>query len=162
MHKDLEKLTNWIRDRELKIKVREMLETVTLSTWAKKASKNHHPPDERGEWGNLIHTKRVVKVARFLAQHFGESESAAISVGLLHDAFRYGPDAEAEWTLPNHADLAADWAAENGLDPELVEALRSHMSKWGKVYYCPELSLKDILVLADMIASQPWILVDSR
>ena len=162
MHKDLERFLGWIRPGELKEKVGEILEEVPLSNWAKKASKNHHPPDERGDWGNLIHTIRVLKVARFLSQHFGKSEDKAIATSLLHDARRYGPDAEAEWTLKNHADMAADLAREHGLDEEIVEALKFHMSKWGTEYYCPELSLKDTIILADMIASQPWIEVNPR
>ncbi len=73
--------------------------------------------------GNLFkHTLAVEAVMRGLARHFGEDEEQWGLTGLLHDIdYQDTGDDPAR-----HSQVGADMLAELGLDPDIVDAVRSH------------------------------------
>ena len=51
-------------------------------------SGHHHPPDEHGEGGNVLHTKRVVRIVKYLAEAQERDQfetDQLIAAAILHD-----------------------------------------------------------------------------
>lgn len=77
--------------------VRVFMEDIPPYFWIARASKNHHPADERELGGCWLHTKRVYTAYRMLEPtHRSMSAideyqaNCARAAVLLHDAFKYG------------------------------------------------------------------------
>jgi len=171
---------NMIRDTEVKDLTKFILKTIPKRTWTMRTSKNHHPEDERGYCGNIIHTLRVIKLSNLLLLEVDPEpwqRDVTISQASLHDCKKFGPDCEMNWMHPEHAKLAADEIrGASFLFPEMSKSskdmveiiatsVENHMSKWQKPpVYVPKigspLDLSFILVLADFISAQDWITVD--
>lgn len=123
----------------------------------------YHAVDERGEYGNWIHTKRVfttyLSISRtFLEQHLiTEFErEAGKSAALIHDMLKYGwPSENREHTASNHDIIGSDVARHIGeLPRETWGSIHAHNGAWadGKN---PETDWEQILHLADYVASKP-------
>ena len=85
-----------------------LLNVAPKSFWERPASHNHHPEDERGEYGDIIHTIRVAKTADILCQIqniTGVSRDMVISAAVNHDLCRYGLNDDSDKTVPEHAQL---------------------------------------------------------
>ena len=127
--------------------------------WTKPSSSTgkYHPPDEHGEGGLVLHTKRVCKAAEVLmkAQAPPIQMDVIRASCILHDIARYGlGETPSQHSLQNHAELGADFVKMMGGPSTLFieECVRRHMGKWGKEV--PETKEEWIVHLADMIASQ--------
>jgi len=171
---------NMIRTPEIRDLTRSILGGVLGKTWTMRTSRNHHPEDERGYCGNIIHTLRVNKIGKlilFLVEAEPWERDVFSSAALLHDSRKFGKNCEMGWTHPQHAQLAADsikkatFSHKGEWSPDilkmveiLITAVEGHMSRFqeGPVYV-PEigtpLDIPLILVLADIIAAQDWNLV---
>lgn len=78
-------------------------------------SKNHHPSTVRGSKGLIIHIFYALNVldmyvrsyreGRFTQQEIDYARAALI----LHDAFKYGSDGEAEWIQKDHPECYATY-----------------------------------------------------
>jgi len=77
--------------------MRVFVEAVPKYFWVARSSESHHPNDERGLGGLVLHTKRVYTAYRMLEPTYRamsvideyEANCARAAV-LLHDAFKYG------------------------------------------------------------------------
>jgi hypothetical protein len=128
------------------------------------SSGNYHPKDERGDYGNWLHTKRVyiqfcnlarvdVEMGLLSEYEFACGQSAA----LLHDMMKYGwPSSNNEHTVEDHDVIASEVAQHIGdLPPEVYLTIHAHMSKWGGGKN-PETRLEWLLCRADKAVSPDW------
>jgi hypothetical protein len=138
-----------------------------IANLVKKASKNHHPPDERGYGGNLLHTLRTVKVSRALLASYEVSQLEVDLIqtcALVHDFCRYGVDGSADYTLANHGPLVRVYLRSLGLIgpkvEEICKIVDTHMGRWSPTPYIPKLNKQDFLHTVDMVVSQDTIIVE--
>ena len=90
------------------------------------------------------HLLRVTRIAYKMAHLVGADTRVCTRAGLIHDIdSRYG-------TLHNHGEVAARWAAENGEDQAVCEAIVSHMFPFGPA---PTTLEGWVLTVADKAAS---------
>jgi len=78
----------------------EMMKVAPPSFRTAKASKHHHPPDEREVGGNALHTLRVVKLVKLMADSCNFDRTTtdiSISAAIIHDMCRYGLNDEDEF-----------------------------------------------------------------
>jgi len=147
---------------------------VPVGIWKKRSSLNHHCKDERGDWGNLRHTKRVVKIAYLLAiadELPVEERDLLIAACIVHDVGKYGVDGKAEAIQDNHPELVRlmfDKTIDNNSDDEellkyqelqekpmvakICDIVDSHMGQWGNIK--PVTKLQKMCHYADYIASR--------
>lgn len=130
---------NMIKNDEIRLLTLKVLYSTPVETWQKPASRRHHLPDERMEWGSRLHTCRVFDCFKFIADVFEYSDittDIGMSAALLHDCRKYGNKARSSYTLPEHPELAVDaiYAANDGIDCDVVGeiafAVDSHMGRW--------------------------------
>lgn len=121
----------------------------------------YHSPDERGKYGNLIHTKRVFKEYCDMSESYvggGEMTDYQRECGkaatLIHDMMKYGwPSDGNEHTVNDHDIIAAEVAQHIGDCPsEVVLLVHAHMGPWGEGML-PENDRQWLLHFADKSAS---------
>lgn len=150
-------------------------------------SAKHHPPDEHGLGGNVLHTKRVVNTAKIIVSSYSllpEEKDVVFAACLLHDITKgISPTNSEEDALydPMHAytvnsfvkkcqDNDKKYSSESSsstlfLDEETVQAIlrlvRCHLGPWSPVPETYPTSYLDMIVhLADNIASKIHTIVD--
>jgi hypothetical protein len=122
---------------------------------------HHHPVDERGDWGNLIHVKRVIVVAQMFVEAviLLQSHKDALYSGLtIHDIGKYGIDGSSEHTANNHPYFVRDICKKIKPQPRLhgvYSIAEHHMGRWGM--YPPSGTLEEIGHYSDYIASRTEI-----
>lgn len=101
----------------------------------------YHSPDERGKYGNLIHTKRVFATYCNMSESYLEGHEiterqreAGKAAALIHDMMKYGwPSEGNEHTVNNHDVIAAEVARHIGDCPnEIYLLIHGHMGPWGE------------------------------
>jgi hypothetical protein len=126
------------------------------------SSGKYHSVDERGKFGNWIHTKRVfaeycnISESWLELQEITEYERECGKVAsLIHDMMKYGwPSEQNEHTVNNHDIIAADVAAHIGECPdEVVRQIATHMGPWGDGPL-PETKTELLLHTADKSAAR--------
>jgi hypothetical protein len=133
--------------------------------WIKPTSSTgkYHSEDEQGDFGNLLHTKRVFITYLMLSRSYLEQglitefeRECGKSAALLHDMLKYGwPSDNNEHTQSNHDVIGSDVARViGGTPPEVYDAIHAHNGAWadGK---SPENDFEQILHLSDYVASTP-------
>lgn len=111
--------------------------------WERAASSTgkYHPPDESGEYGTWLHTKRVFYEYANLSESMlelhlitEEERACGKAAALIHDTFNYGwPSDNRDKTTSEHDVIAA--AVANyvaGLPRETVHLVHKHMGPWGE------------------------------
>jgi len=158
--RELYELVSCIVNDEIRQFTLDMLEAAPVVFWTEKASKNHHPKDERGPQGNLIHTVRVIKLARIMASGCPLDQivvDVITSAASLHDTGRHGLYGLDEHTVSNHPFLVRELARSKGLTcpyiADILTLIERHMGKWGDPEYFPEVTPSAILHLADMVSA---------
>jgi len=150
-----------ISSEEIRLFTAALLDRVSVVVWKRRASRVHHPVDERGPWGNLLHTLRVVRLVKLISDccDFGPSiNDVLISAALLHDICRFGLDDSAASTVPEHPFLVRKLAESIQL-PEckysdlIFSFVESHMGKWGEPPMHSLISPYTALHLADAISA---------
>lgn len=138
-------------------------------------SGNHHPPDERGDGGMVLHTKRVTRMVYDLASSFGIEKGMQVdwlvSAALLHDIVAQGTeDKSMGKTWSEHDIGAVSFLDTKGLRAivhphdwnQITKTMSGHMGRWASsqslIPY--PTSLGHILHLADYIASRECVRVD--
>jgi 23S rRNA maturation-related 3'-5' exoribonuclease YhaM len=156
-----------IKDQKIHDFTLQIIYMVDHANWKNKASQNHHPPDERGEYGNSIHSIRVLKITCLILDLTEKTElekDIIKSSAILHDCTRFGVYGEFSYTVKSHPQLAVDFIKNSGVDipsPDILENILYHMSQWSSDFkYYPKLDGKDIIILADYIASNENILIN--
>lgn len=146
--------------------IRVLVEVSPPSFWIKPTSSTgkYHPKDERGEYGNLLHTKRVSIMFRNLARVDVEMDllseyeyDCGQSAALLHDLYKYSwPSDNNQHTVDDHDVIASEVARYIGdLPPEVYLTIHAHMSEWGSGKE-PETRLEWLLCRADKAVSPDW------
>lgn len=159
-----------IKNSEIRDFTTEMLGVLPDVYWTAKASKGHHPEDERGSEGNIIHSERVTKLVRIIAEctELNSNEVDCItSAAILHDGCRYDMDGQAEYTVPDHPFQIRELAGLHSIDctfaGHIFILIERHTGRWGDPIYWPEITPSTILHIADVIsahAEQVWPIGD--
>ena len=121
----------------------------------------HHPDDEHGDWGNLIHVKRVIVIAEMLteAENLDSIHSDILYAGLIiHDLGKYGVDGTSDHMDSEHP-LKVHYIVRN-IEPcsrlaEVLEVAQTHMGRWGTRK--PDTVCEKLGHYADYIASRSAI-----
>ena len=122
--------------------------------------KGHHPSDEYSEWGNLLHIKRTLVIAKEFTgiEDLDTSSSDILYSGLLvHDIGKYGPDGlEERIQLKTHAHIAVvlikDMGYTDSFVPTILGVVLTHMGRWGD--FKPSTPLEKLGSYCDCIASR--------
>lgn len=143
-----------------------MMSVAPASFRTAKASRNNHPPDEREPGGNILHTIRVTKLVKLMADSCSLDRittDTIIAAAIIHDICRYGLDDEHEATLKEHALLPRELAKRHSItceyDEDIFRIAEGHMGKWGPHPYTPQVFPGAIIHLADMVsahANEVW------
>lgn len=151
-------------------------------------SAEYHPPDERGQGGNVLHTKRVVRACQLLADSFAleyEERDLLYAAALIHDITKgvvwesngqpsYDP--MHPYTVERYLRMAriedqrytSEFQSSTlFLDEESAQAImrlvRCHMGVWSPIPETyPMYSLEMILHSADHLASHLHWIVDGE
>ncbi len=153
-----------IQNPSLQVFVLTVLSKLPLTFWQREASRKHHHPDEQAEGGNVLHQLRVAALADLMAEVCNLKQldrDLLRAAALLHDCCRHGLDGTEQYTVKDHANLVREFIERQGLKSvwtnSVCEIIETHMSRWGVPPYTPQISPRDILILADYVASQPSV-----
>lgn len=137
------------------------------------SSGKYHSPDERGNYGLILHTKRVFSVLRalFRMEEYPQipevRKEYLMSAALLHDGLKYGSaENQSEHTMFEHPIFAAHFVKaigqREGYGPgaEIIASyIALHMGQWNQSKYSqatlpkPTSIEQKVLHLADYMAS---------
>lgn len=101
----------------------------------------YHSPDERGKYGNLMHTKRVFAEYCNLSESYLEAHGlteyereCGKAAALLHDTMKYGwPSEQRDHTTSEHDLIAAAMARHiGGLPQQVYDLIAAHMGPWAE------------------------------
>lgn len=121
----------------------------------------YHPPDEHGEYGNVIHTKRVFLAYEQLARSWTEQQLLTAdeyhcgqAATLLHDMLKFGwPSDNTGVTVSDHDVIAARIVQNRTeLPGEVAGAIAAHAGPFGDGP-TPKTALQQVVHLADMSVS---------
>lgn len=138
-----------------------------------------HPPDELSVGGGILHTQRVVRIARTLcasqerSQHEFDIVTAA---ALLHDITKaieingqINFDSMHPYTVDHFAAIVMAHEPQNNVEIKeedcalILRLIRCHMGPWGAIPETYPVSPLDWIVhFADVIATQLHIMVDGE
>jgi len=128
---------NQIQDDEIRAVVIQAIYIVPINTWSNRASRNHHLPDERREWGSRLHTCRVFDAAVFISELYGVSNiqlDIIMAGALIHDIKKFGDHAQYSYTRDEHPFLVRELV--DSINPdfkfkeEILLCVESHMGQW--------------------------------
>jgi len=159
---------------EISVVLDEELQQGTIDTflngcpdhfWVRPSSSTgkYHAEDERGEYGNWIHTKRVFITYLSISRTYLEQQliteyerEAGKSAALLHDMLKYGwPSENREHTSNRHDVIGSNVARHiGGLPEEVWRPIHAHNGAWAEGMV-PESDNEQILHIADYVASKP-------
>lgn len=170
---------NLIASEDIQLFVRSVLLKAD-SFWHIPASfsSKHHPPDEHNVGGNVLHTKRVTRIANLLCDSYSLSDSERdiiLAAGLLHDVtkaisidggeFNYDPMhpytvnnfvmecIQYDKSYANDNNSSALFVAEEDLQT-ILRLVRCHLGPWSPVPETIPITYMDyILHIADHLAS---------
>lgn len=145
---------------------------------------HHHPPDESKEGGLVLHTQRVVRLAREMtaAQDRGQEELDLITAAaLIHDITKATPLPDGSYIYDSMHPYTVDtivrwvrqedkgkdeshssslWISEEDMNT-ILRMVRCHKGSWSPVpETIPVTSLELTLHLADLLASKMHIMLD--
>lgn len=160
-----EEQLNLIQNESIRQFTAAVLDAAPRAYFIREASSTnkYHPPSSRGYQGLLRHVKRCVYIAEQLLRNdiyakLRPQHDVIISALILHDSKKYG-DNNSQYSLKNHAELAAYWIADFeyegiidiDIKKQIAQLVLTHMGQWGKVV--PSNSLEKFVHLCDYIAS---------
>ena len=141
--------------------VLNMLSCAPEGFFERPASTRHHPLDERGESGNILHTIRVVKmvlVMTDISTTAGIEKDVLIASAILHDLCRHGLDGGSEHSHKDHPRLVRRLAEKHGFSCDhydlIMRIIGNHMGRWGSPQFIPHMSSDAVLHFADCICAR--------
>lgn len=149
-----------IKNTETRIFVHSAILKAPNQYWIRPSGNHpgHHPNDEHGDWGNLIHVKRTIVIAVMLAEseNFGQIYKNTVYAGLIiHDLGKYGPSGLDETIGKGHPLLVRGILKDISPCPLLELIFRiaeTHMGRWGETQ--PRTAREKVGHCADYIASR--------
>ena len=161
---DLIKRQDRIQRTDIKEFTLEVIKRTPERAWKAPSSRDHHSLEERGEWGNLIHSIRVVDTAWILADIFalGSLDRDVLhSAASLHDIGKRGVDGKGIRIVSNHPQLVRVMVENMDLTCEYKEqilfTIEKHMGRWGRqptVFYGKVVDIAMLLHIADCIEAR--------
>lgn len=155
-----------IKNPSLQNFVLNILSKLPERAWRREASLKYHHPDEQEEGGNALHELRVDALSSIVADVCDLrplDRDLLRAAALLHDCCRHGLNADESYTVKSHANLVRELIEGEGVESmwtnPVCTIIETHMSRWGEPPYTPQISLRDILILSDYIASMPTVKV---
>lgn len=148
-------------------------------------SGKYHPPDEHNLGGNVLHTKRVVRIAQMLSESYSLTDSerdTIIAAALIHDVtkgipsetdghFQYDPMhaytvnqfvmdcIQHDKTYSSDNSSSTMFIADEDLHA-ILRLVRCHLGPWSPVPETIPITYMDyILHIADSIASQLHVII---
>ena len=156
---ELNMLVESIKDDQIRSFVIQYGDAMDWKNFEKPASRHHHPADEREPYGNLVHTVRVARACKVLADGIRMSThdtDVLIAAAIIHDSCRYGVAASADHTVDQHPSLPRRLCKETNIrcpDNHIFEIIESHMGIFGEQPYYPQIKPKDVIILADLLCA---------
>lgn len=143
---------------------KSMISKVPAIVWERAASTRHHLLDERDDYGNLLHTVRVVSLCRAISDAVevvsdagGPGKDILLSAAILHDTCRHGLFGISESSRLDHPDLVLIHADQYGLTcdcfDDIMGAIKAHMGRWSQRPVAFEIDADLALHLADYITA---------
>ena len=149
-------------------------------------SGRYHPPDEHGPGGNVLHTKRVVRVAEVISDSYAlsiEERDLIIAACLLHDITKGIPSEEVgmfqydpmhPYTVNKFVSDCIRYYKEYANDSHsstlfiseenvqsILRLVRCHLGPWSPVPETYPITYMDYIVhLADNIASKVHVIIE--
>lgn len=158
MKVDLYRQVHLIFNSSIRDFVLTMLSYAPEGFFKRRASTEHHLPDERGENGNLLHTIRVVNMVLIIVDIStikGDDKDVLIASAILHDLCRYGIDDEFDYSHESHPHLVRKLAEDRSLTCDhfflIMRIIGNHMGRWGSPSFIPHISMDGVLHFADCI-----------
>lgn len=153
---------NKIQDEIMRNNTLEIINRSPENSWKLPSSRDHHMKDECGEWGNAIHTLRVVRICDTLADILGlppADRDILKSAAIIHDSCKHGIDAEAIFIYREHPQLVQGLVKKLELDmnTQVMECVGQHMGRWGRVscdWVNKQITLPFLLHVADCIEAR--------
>lgn len=161
-----------IYDDSIRSWTMSMMAHAPQAFWDKAASSTgrYHKEDENCQYGQVIHTLRVIAVAEHLARMIDLNDLEAdilLSSACLHDICKYGVDGESEYSLSEHPLLVKRFWELNLLmlplcnhAKEIIDTVIQHSGRWTGLPHPTFTKLGKLLHTADFIASRRNIMVD--
>lgn len=179
---------NLIKCEEVQQFVRSVLLKAAPIFWEipSSFSSAHHPPDEHGASGNILHTKRVVRIVDMLCESYTLTDSDRdniIAAALIHDVtkgipseiegdYHYDPMhpytvnkfvkscIQHDKTYANDANSSTLFIAEDDLQT-ILRLVRCHLGPWSPVPETIPITYLDyILHIADNLASKLHVIIN--
>ena len=170
----LENEISLIVNQEIKDFVKKCITVVPSYFWKIPSSSTgkHHPEDEHGDGGEVLHTKRVVKISDDLCRNFnvvGNDRDCVIAAAIMHDFVKNGFPDNQNRTVPGHGAL---WI--NVVDkfmkqyevlnspfiPIIGRIIANHMGRWDIPFVIANNELDLIVQIADYVSSREYIKID--
>jgi hypothetical protein len=179
---------NLISNQQIKLFVRSvLLQAKTFWKIPSSFSGKYHPADEHGVGGNVLHTKRVVKVANVICDSYGliaQEKDTVYAACLLHDVTKgiaYDDSKEDFFYDPMHPYTVGafvkkcqendkKYGSESAsstlfLDEETVQSIlrlvRCHLGPWSPIPETVPSTYMDMIVhLSDNVASKLHTIVE--
>jgi HD superfamily phosphohydrolase YqeK len=124
----------------------------------------YHKDDENGEYGQVIHTLRVIAIAEHLVRMADLSDierDVLISAASLHDICKYGVEGQSDHTMSEHPQLVKNLWEKNlvilpkcDYDHQVIGTILQHSGRWGSSPRPPSTELGKLLHIADFISSR--------
>lgn len=144
--------------------VRQVLGALPAKTWERESSLKYHPEDERGPGGNLLHTLKVAVLLETLLDAAGTPQplrDITRAAAILHDCCRHGLAASEPCSAKDHPKLVRQFIQKRGIESPwtspICDLIETHMGRWGIPPYFLRAPEKDLLHIADCIATQTFI-----
>lgn len=148
-------------------------------------SGRYHPPDEREEGGNVLHTKRVVRTAEILCESYGLGtfdKNLIFAACILHDLTKgvlwpgeelpsYDPmhpytvdrafHAARNMDIMNSETESSVLSINDEYVQQILRLIRCHMGPWSPIPETIPTTIEEMIVhLADNIACKLHVIVD--
>lgn len=126
-----------ISDTILQVQISQVVNTIASKTWRAPSARNHHLLDEREEWGNLLHTVRVTRMAAVLSEVASlnrRDRDLLRSAAILHDCCKFGLYGEDGYLQYQHPEIVSTLMIELKIQipNEVIGIIRQHTGKWGR------------------------------
>lgn len=161
-----------IKDETLRAYALQCIPAIPEQFWTVPSSSSgkHHPPDERGMHGRVIHTFRALKIGLLLCDQieFNEIDTDIVRFAILyHDITEAGIDIQLLHSDLDHPETCVKLLAQTITfhDPnwnygpfyEVLNCIRCHTGRWGKIQ--PDSTIESIVHTADNISSKLHLIV---
>jgi len=131
-------------------------------------SGKHHPPEERGEGGLLVHIRRMVRIATddgSITKHFGLSDNEhdiLVVAIILHDIGKVVGEPHQEESCRIFAKYIADFRIPRVDRQRIDSMILRHMGSWNNAPRVPETKLEILLSALDYIDSREFVHVEEK